>query len=234
MRVVFIGHDSGDGNTSGGTEKLVVHDETVLFGWDIPYYQTSTFHISSGEDTGVLIVRVPDLGTVGLNDEAAHIYYDIWKTYGYFRDANQYAHGKVDAYINLPANTTNDTPYTEGSNGYKIHYTGWDNNYLTYEYTSSIIHEYSHSIMWGMYGNSFPPLTPGDTNHGGCANSNSADALIEGWGRFVPPAIQKDNLYRWGPLDLPLNVDNDNITFATCDDKEESVVVKSNSVNRYA
>ena len=61
MRVVFIGHDGGDGNTSGGTEKLVIHDETVLFGWDIPYYQTPTFHISSGEDTGVLPVRVPDL-----------------------------------------------------------------------------------------------------------------------------------------------------------------------------
>ncbi len=223
LRVVFIGHDGGDGNTSGGTEKLVIHDETVLFGWDIPYYQTFTFHISSGEDTGILLVRVPDLGTEGLNDEAAHVYYDIWKTYGYFREANQYVHGKADAYINLPANTSNDAPYTEGSNGYKIHYTGWDNNYLTYEYTSSIIHEYSHSIMWGMYGNSFPPLAPGDTNHGGCANTNSADALIEGWGRFVPPVAQKDNFYRWGSLDTPLNIDTDEVTFSTCDDKEEWV-----------
>jgi len=218
LRVVFIGHDGGDGTTDGGTEKLAIHDDTVLIGWDIPYFQTVTFHLSSEEETGILLLQTPDLGTDGLADEAAHIYYDIWKTYGYFRDAISFVNDKIDAYIDLPDTSA---PDCEGD---RINFDGWTNDYLTYERTSSFIHEYSHSIMYNMYGNTFPTYAPGDINHGGCANSNSVDALIEGWARFIPPVILKNNIYEWSSTSNTWDIDsNTGNNYASCDDKEEWV-----------
>jgi len=199
FKIVFIYHSEGDGETSGGTEKLVVKEDRT--GPDIVIrIESERFYASSGSEH--TIGFGPDsLGSSGLGDEAAHVYYDIVKTFRYFKYATGYTHGNVTAFIDLP-----DTS-APGCSGYRIDYDGWTNDYLTYEDTDSIIHEYSHSIHYGMRGGSFPPYSPGDTNHGNCNNTTSADALTEGWARFVPTRINKDANYHWGSTDSTVNLD---------------------------
>ncbi len=239
IRIIFIGYSGADGLTEAGVEKLIIRDDNDHLPPldEPPYFQGVTFHMDSGQDSGILIVSAPILGSSGLNDEAAHVYYDLWKTYAYFRDAIEYTHGKVDAYIDYG---DKESPFVSTDEGYKINFNEWDNGYLTYEKTDSIIHEYSHSIQYGMRGGNLPLYTPcpsfdycdsntnkchsnpgvGDCNHGRCDNPTSVDAIVEGWARYVPTSINLDNSYHWGASDIPENIDNDYGDEALCEEDE--------------
>jgi len=181
--------DEADGISSSGAEKLRITDaagNTINKRYNIGYY-------SSGQDSGILGLTVAqlDAGNSLLEDEAAHIFYDIVKTYGYFESLVAFEPGLVTARIDY--SSTSD-PFCAGS---YIYFAGWTIDYLVYEITDIILHEYSHSVHWYMRGGSFPPLAPGDKNHGGHDNSDSSDALTEGWADFVPTVISKDSLFHW-------------------------------------
>jgi fibronectin type 3 domain-containing protein len=230
VAIVYIFHDGGDGTTGGGTEKLTILDDTSPSD-AVVALQFPVARYSSGQDPGRLGLPAPALGTAGtLGDEAAHIFYDLVKAYTYFRNLTGYSSDKVTTYINYPSTIS---PYSQGL---VIKYNGWTNNYLIYEKTDSLLHEYSHSIQFAMRGGSFPPYTPclsgscgggncvgGDCNHGGCKNATSSDGLAEGWARFVPPCILKDPIYRWGSSNSPWDIRPNTGQNGDCDKSEWTV-----------
>jgi hypothetical protein len=61
-------------------------------------------------------------------------------------------------------------------------------------------HEYSHAIMWKLYGNAFPP-TSFSGNHFLEQETDGGFALIEGWAQFLPGAIQNSDSYRWANME---------------------------------
>jgi len=200
VRVVFVYHNNGDGTSEAGEEKLRVINDADILNREVRIHYV-TFHATSGMER-FRGYQAPPLGDDSLGDEAAHIFYDIVKTFGYFRDWVGYTPHKVTARIDYP---DTGSPY---STGYEIHFNGWTNDYLIYEKTDSLIHEYSHSIHYSMRGGSFPPMAPGDTNHGNCNNETSSDGLTEGWARFAPCRINKDNNYDWSSTSDHLNIDS--------------------------
>ena len=202
----------GDGSTYAGVQKIQIIDSTTA---RVIEYNTAAFTAVSTA-APLKVVYGPDLGTPGtIADEAAHAFYDTVRTFGYFRDCNTYTNWAVPVYINL---TSTDAPSSSGSAAYL---SAWTNNYLTYEATSSIMHEYSHTIHWSMRGGSFPPLAVGDRNHGGCANSDSSDGMVEGWARYTPVMMAADPVYRWGAAET-LDLSNHANTSA-CDRDEYMV-----------
>jgi len=206
LKVRYIFHDGGDGQTGGGIERLAVRDSSVA-GDPVVESPYATQHYGSGQDSGIIGLQAPALdgsnpGQVG--DEAAHVFYDLVKAFTYFRNLVGYTHLHTTAYIDY---TETDGPYCPG---YSIRFNGWNNGYLAYEKTDILLHEYAHSIHYGLRGGSFPPFDPcdtgtcdagtcvnGDCNHGGCANVTSADGLIEGWAEYLPTRINQDPIFHW-------------------------------------
>ena len=188
-KVMFVYHSNADGISESGVEKLrVINDadpnDSVVSALYVAFHATSGMDRFSG-------LWMPHLGHGSVEDEATHIFYDIVKAFGYFRDQLGYTHSNVTAKIYYPDDSS------PNCSGYTINFNGWTNDYLIYEDTDSIVHEYSHSIHYGMRGGSFPPYSSGDSNHGNCDNVTSSDGLIEGWARFVPCVINQDNIYDW-------------------------------------
>ncbi len=205
LKVRYIFHDGGDGQGGGGIERLAVRDGSVA-GDPVVESVYAAQHYDSGQDSGIIGLQAPDLdganGQVG--DEAAHVFYDLVKAFTYFRNLVSYTHPSTTAYIDL---TEAGGPYCPG---YSIRFNGWVYDYLIYERTDILLHEYAHSIHYGLRGGSFPPLDPcdsgtcaagtcvdGDCNHGGCANLTSADGLTEGWAEYVPTRINQDPIFHW-------------------------------------
>jgi hypothetical protein len=77
--------------------------------------------------------------------------------------------------------------YVEGSNGYRIHIVDGD------EMDEDVIlHEYGHSIMYGIYG-SFPPDAGG--SHYWTGHYNEELALSEGWATYASCIVSNDQFY---------------------------------------
>jgi len=212
IRIAFIFHDSGDGTSESGIEKLQVQDASnsnIVFSKDY-----GPVHCSSGQECGLLGIQAPSLGAPGGEDEAAHVFYDITKTYSYFKRL-VFTPWTVTARVNIP-----DTGWNIWSSGPLIYLAGSTTDYLTYQRTDIIIHEYAHSVHWAMRGGSFPPYAPGDTNHGGCANPTSADGLTEGWADYLPTVTMKDPLFHWGSLDGTWDIRPNSGANAECDRSE--------------
>jgi len=55
----------------------------------------------------------------------------------------------------------------------------------------SILHEYAHHVMWTLYGDLPPSMTP----HYMTQQSNSTTAWVEGWAHFFPLAVFNDPIY---------------------------------------
>jgi hypothetical protein len=213
IRMAFIFHDSGDGASESGTEKLQVLDASnsnIVFSKDY-----GPVHCSSGQECGLLGIQAPSLGGPGGEDEAAHVFYDITKTYSYLKRLVVFTPWSTTTYLRL---SDTSAPFTDNTG--KIYYNGWNTGYLTYEKTDSIIHEYAHAVHWQMRSGSFPPYAPGDTNHGGCANPTSADGLVEGWARYLPTVANKDPLYHWGPTTSTWDISSNSGINAECDRSE--------------
>jgi len=209
FEIWFVYTAGGDGTGNSSDTRLEVIDGTEPTDWYVEF-RTPTWHFSSGQEY-LIGIDVPDLGSAGVADEAAHAYYDATMVYRYFKDCTQYNHANHKIYLNP---SSSDSPFCSGSTG-DITLNGMGNGYLTFEDTDSIMHEYSHSIQWGMRGGSFPPYQSGDTNHGNCSNSSSEDALVEGWARFVPCRIHEDPVYHWGSSSSSTNIDTGTWTCST-------------------
>ena len=212
----FVFHSEGTGTTGGGTEKFAVREDQLLSD-PVIEVQSERFMTYTGEDKN-LIVNMPNLGDAStLADEATHVFYDLSRSYGYLRDCAAFTPDNVTVLIDYPDTSSPD------STGTTINFDGWNTDYLTYEFTASLIHEYAHSVHYAMRGGTLPPRSAGDTNHGGCANTTSSDGLTEGWARFAPARILNTNDYRWGSTDTPWDISLNTGENAACDKDEWTV-----------
>ena len=59
-----------------------------------------------------------------------------------------------------------------------------------------VIHEYSHNIMYTVYGNTIPPA-PNCSPHYVQGTSSTGCAWVEGWAEFIPSVVNNDPTYRW-------------------------------------
>ncbi|HNX51057.1 MAG TPA: dockerin type I domain-containing protein [Thermoanaerobaculaceae bacterium] len=196
IRVVYEYWADGTGiDTTGAYRRAAVTDADNADVQVEQWYNVG--HVGSTQDWFIGVFS-PELSASNgsLADEASKTVFDISR----FRRYMKYCTGSLvpeDGFVgaHLQLSETR-SPYTRYSDG-DVVFTTWDNGYLWYLYTDSIRHEYTHAMHYGMRGNSFPPMAAGDTNHGGCANSDSADALTEGLARYFPPVIFRDGIYHW-------------------------------------
>lgn len=213
VRMVFTFHDSGDGTSASGTEKLSVLDVSNS---NQAFSRDYTIYCSSGQECGLVGIQAPSLGSSGGADDAAHVFYDITKTYSYLKRLGVFMPSDLPVYVNLA-----DLNDTVESFGYKIYLAHASFDYLAFEGTDVIIHEYSHSVHWQMRGGSFPPLPDGDSNHGGCTyNSYSSDALTEGWAEYLPTVVLKDPVWRWDSWSSTYDISSNSGIFAECERSE--------------
>lgn len=221
FKLTYVFADGGTGLDGSGTPQIAVRDDASP-GDPLITHESARFWAYSG-NTYFKLVAPPDLGTAGtLADEAAHVFYDLSRMYGYLRDCVGETTSYVTAYLDL-ANTGSPT-----SAGGAIYYRGSTTSYLTYQPTSTIVHEFGHSLHYFMRGASYPPYDPAgyppviapDTWHGNCANTTSAGGLTEGWAHIVQAVYYADPRYKWGagitPKDFSLNTGE----FAECENSE--------------
>ncbi|MEW5870958.1 MAG: fibronectin type III domain-containing protein [Chloroflexota bacterium] len=221
FKITYLFTDGGTGVDDSGAPQIVVRD-LASAGEPIVGHESARFWATPG-NSYLKFVSPPALGTAGtLADEAAHVFYDMSRMYGYMRDCVGTTTSYVTAYIDQP-NIKSPT-----SAGGAIYFRGSNTNYLTYQLASTIVHEYGHSIMYFMRGAEYPPydkagyppVTEPDTWHGNCANLTSAGGLTEGWADFLPGIYFDEPLYRWDegltPKDFSLNTGE----FAECENSE--------------
>lgn len=221
FKTTYVFYAGGDGLSANGVAKIALHDDTLLND-PIIEHESARFWAYAG-NSYLKFVAPPALGTAGtVVDEAAHVFYDLSRTYGYMRDCVGESPSSVTAKLNLPDISG---AYSEGG---MVYYPGSTDGYLVYQPTSIIVHEYGHSIHYFMRGASyppydpdgFPPVVPPDTWHGGCANLTSAAGLTEGWADFIPAFYYNDPVFRWGTgastYDISLNTGR----FSECENSE--------------
>jgi len=192
IAVIFEFYATATGDSTTGIHRVTVADRdnsdaTILQWWNLGM-------VSSTDDRWVGLYNSTYLlsSTNGLvSDEAMHAHFDMARMYRYYRDCTGHSITHTTAHIWL-SNTS--APSCGGDDMYMR---AWDNGYLTYHYTDSIRHEYSHAMHYKLRGGSFPPWGPGDTNHGNCANASSSDALAEGFARYAPTVVYRDGVYHW-------------------------------------
>jgi archaellum component FlaG (FlaF/FlaG flagellin family) len=78
-----------------------------------------------------------------------------------------------------------------------------------------VLHEYSHAVMWKLYGNHWPNGGPYILKHWLTLDTNPHTALVEGWAEYLPNVIQKDDNHRGN------NVETENF-YATRYDQNKS------------
>jgi hypothetical protein len=214
LKVSLIFHSGGDGWTTAGTQKFVVRDHDTPTD-EIISFTTNQFFLAP-TDVAFLAVYPESLapGNGMSVDEGVHAFYDCSKEYGYFRDNALFDMNDITIYIDL---SSAGSPHSHGNTVELPEYTL---PYLTTTNTDIITHEYSHSIQYYMRGGNFPDIGIGNSNHGGCANSNSIDGLLEGWASFVSTVVDQDPCWRWDDSnfhDISLN----NAENSQCEAKEE-------------
>ncbi|MBN2550261.1 MAG: fibronectin type III domain-containing protein [Anaerolineales bacterium] len=221
FKITYVFADGGTGVDGSGTAKIVVKDISTGSAVFITH-ESARFWAYSG-NSYLKFVSPPALGTAGtVADEAAHVYYDLSRMYGYMRDCVGLSTGPVETHLNLP-----DTNGAYSAGG-MVYYPGSTDGYLTYQPTSIIAHEYAHSIHYFMRGASYPPydpagyppVVPPDTWHGNCANTTSAGGLTEGWADFTPAFYYDDPVFRWGTGSSTYNISLNTGAFAECENSE--------------
>jgi len=85
-----------------------------------------------------------------------------------------------------PTNTSKGTYYRPGSSIDLLAGDRWDSDVF--------LHEYSHFVMYKIYGDSLPP-SPDCYNHFWGSDSSLGCAWTEGWANFLQGAIQNDKFY---------------------------------------
>ena len=192
LREIFQFYSGSDGTSLNGTQRFKSEDSTfnqVTLDWAVTF--------ASGQENQVWL-RTPAFVLSATNgslaDEAMHVQLDAARMYHFFAEGIPWESPTVTSFIIDLADTS--SPHC---GGVTVNLTGWNNDYLSYAYTDSIRHEYTHSLHWKMRGGSFPPFTSGgSTNHGGCSNPHSADSLGEGYARYIPTAVfRTGNSYDW-------------------------------------
>jgi len=129
------------------------------------------------------VVDFGDMNTP-VGEEGAWEIFDTLNTgWSYFINTLGYDHGHVTC-IWYPGKS--DT-YVEGSNGYRIHI--GDGDQMDEDV---ILHEYGHSIMFGIFGG-FPPNSGG--RHAWTGHYNPELAWSEGWATYASCIIQNDRYY---------------------------------------
>lgn len=240
---VFRYYASSTGTDSTGTLKLTVtnwddSDDTVTRTWSLGT-------VSSGDERYLgLYTTALSAGNGTVVDEASHVLFDVAKEYRYFRDCT----GTVNA--SLIARIMPSASGAPSCDGPYFYVRWWDNGYLQWPYTDSIRHEYAHSVHFNMRGGSYPPWNAGNSNHGNCSNTESADALTEGFARWIPalvhrvhPPTGETDRYDWTSSSFTnMSGNYDYCTAPTPDDRHEWAFgrgmwqgwVNAGSTNAYA
>ncbi len=116
------------------------------------------------------------------NDEPWWVFDTIISGWLYFSDVLSYTHGRVKVvWPTIVLGTS--------ASGYDIYIEEGD------EMDEDVIlHEYGHSINYGIYGNNSIPATNCDS-HGPGIPSSQTCAMAEGWANYVSSAVQNDRSY---------------------------------------
>jgi hypothetical protein len=147
---------------------------------------------------------VVDFGYLGTPD-GEHGAWEIFDTlntgWSYFINTLSYDHGYVTC-IWYPGST--DGTYVEGENGYRMHVIDGDQMD-----EDVILHEYGHSVMFGIFGE-FPPDSGGP--HSWTGHYTPELAWSEGWATYASCMIQNDRYYddtvdQWVHIDVENQTD---------------------------
>ena len=147
---------------------------------------------------------VVDFGYLGTPD-GEHGAWEIFDTlntgWSYYINTLSYDHGYVTC-IWYPGST--DGTYVEGENGYRMHVIDGDQMD-----EDVILHEYGHSVMFGIFGE-FPPDSGGP--HSWTGHYTPELAWSEGWATYASCMVQDDRYYddtvdQWVHIDVECQPD---------------------------